>query len=355
VGGLAMATVFADNSYQGISAVAYGYDANGNVITLESLGGNSGNYLAPNIPGTEVAHYVYDPFVGLPEATGNLAYGNPFRFATKYAEGDFYWYNGSIHTCSPDDLDPGLYYCISREYRTDIGRFMSRDPMDEAGGLNLYAACGNDLVNRVDAPGLVAALPIAPNSPSGPSLPDNPNPSPSEPSPTSSTSTPQLSYATVGGAPAAGSCGEFLWTIEWLLNEPSPNGGWIIQHITMNLNITDCSGAPILNPANQTNYWEAFYVSPGSPISNSLDNWGNDTAYIPCSIGSFEMTGDANFYDGLTLPSSFKVTGQPPSVYAPATTQAPFLTGGGQAVVRTLTATWDCCHGTDKTTKVTAQ
>jgi hypothetical protein len=67
------------------------------------------------------------------------------------------------------------------------------------------------------------------------------------------------------------------------------------------------------------------------------------------------MTGDANFYDGLTLPSSFKVTGQPPSVYAPATTQAPFLTGGGQAVVRTLTATWDCCHGTDKTTKVTAQ
>jgi RHS repeat-associated protein len=159
VGGLIMGALYADNSYDDESGVCYGYDANGDVMTLVNMGGNSGYYLAPNVPGSLAAYYMYDPFGGLALATGNFAYANPFRFSTKYAEGDFALFNGSIHTCSPDDLDPGLYYCISREYRTDIGRFMSRDPLDEAGGLNLYATCGNDLVNRVDALGLSTFAP----------------------------------------------------------------------------------------------------------------------------------------------------------------------------------------------------
>lgn len=53
-------------------------------------------------------------------------------------------------------LDPetGLYYVRARYYDPAIGRFLTRDPIGEAGGLNLYAYVGNNPVNRVDPFGL---------------------------------------------------------------------------------------------------------------------------------------------------------------------------------------------------------
>ena len=41
-----------------------------------------------------------------------------------------------------------------RYYDPRLGRWLSRDPMGEAGGFNLYAYCGNDPVNRHDALGM---------------------------------------------------------------------------------------------------------------------------------------------------------------------------------------------------------
>jgi hypothetical protein len=35
-----------------------------------------------------------------------------------------------------------------------LGRFLNRDPIEEPGGLNLYAFCGNDGVNRFDLLGM---------------------------------------------------------------------------------------------------------------------------------------------------------------------------------------------------------
>src|SRR5215207_2964445 len=42
-------------------------------------------------------------------------------------------------------------------YNPRVGSFISRDPLGEAGGFNLYAYCGNDPVNRHDPLGLAAA------------------------------------------------------------------------------------------------------------------------------------------------------------------------------------------------------
>src|SRR5438105_1139205 len=39
-------------------------------------------------------------------------------------------------------------------YDPRIGRFLSRDPIGETGGFNLYGYCGNDPVNRNDPLGL---------------------------------------------------------------------------------------------------------------------------------------------------------------------------------------------------------
>ena len=57
----------------------------------------------------------------------------PFRFSTKY-----------------QDAETGLYSYIFRPYDPITGRWLSRDPIGEVGGLNLYECVGNDPVNSVD-------------------------------------------------------------------------------------------------------------------------------------------------------------------------------------------------------------
>ena len=60
------------------------------------------------------------------------------RFSTKYS-----------------DDESGLYYFGRRFYSPRIARWLTRDPIEEDGGLNLYAYCGNNAVNGIDILGLV--------------------------------------------------------------------------------------------------------------------------------------------------------------------------------------------------------
>jgi len=82
------------------------------------------------------ASYVYDSW-------GNVVDGddsgieNPFR------------YTGREH-----DTESDLHYHRARYYDPGTGRFISRDPIGLAGGLNLYAYASGDPVNRVDRDGL---------------------------------------------------------------------------------------------------------------------------------------------------------------------------------------------------------
>ena len=48
----------------------------------------------------------------------------------------------------------GLYLTLHRVYDPKNGRWLSRDPMGERAGTNLYAYCGNDPINRWDPFGL---------------------------------------------------------------------------------------------------------------------------------------------------------------------------------------------------------
>jgi RHS repeat-associated protein len=53
------------------------------------------------------------------------------------------------------DLDTGYYNYGYRDYSAELGRWLSRDPIGEQGGVNLYGMAGNDLVNRFDLLGLL--------------------------------------------------------------------------------------------------------------------------------------------------------------------------------------------------------
>ena len=98
------------------------YDPNGNVMGLVKAS-----------DGTVCAQYEYLPYGELITATGTMAVSNPIRFSTKYR-----------------DNETGLYYYGYRYYSPSLGRWISRDPIEEQGGLNLYAFVNNDPVNRVD-------------------------------------------------------------------------------------------------------------------------------------------------------------------------------------------------------------
>jgi RHS repeat-associated protein len=91
-------------------------DANGNVVGL--VNATDGSY---------GSKYEYGPFGELIRATGPMASANPFRFSTKFTD---------------DETD--LVYYRYRYYSPSLGRWLSRDPMEEKGGLNLYGFCVND-------------------------------------------------------------------------------------------------------------------------------------------------------------------------------------------------------------------
>jgi RHS repeat-associated protein len=108
---------------QGGQKYSYLYDGKGNVTAL--------------IDSTQAVAvtYAYDPFGTPTTVTGTL--NQPYRFSTK-----------------PYDDNTGLFYYGYRFYKPDIGRWISRDPIRERGGLNLYGFVGNDPVNNVDPLGL---------------------------------------------------------------------------------------------------------------------------------------------------------------------------------------------------------
>jgi RHS repeat-associated protein len=88
---------------------------------------------------TLTAHYEYGPFGELLRATGPMAKANPFRFSTKYQ----------------DDETDLLYYGY-RYYRASVGRWISRDPINESGGRNLYGFVRDDPTSRIDGLGLAS-------------------------------------------------------------------------------------------------------------------------------------------------------------------------------------------------------
>jgi len=52
------------------------------------------------------------------------------------------------------DSETGLVYCNARYYAPALGRFVSRDPISFAGGINVYGFCGGDPINYADPSGL---------------------------------------------------------------------------------------------------------------------------------------------------------------------------------------------------------
>jgi len=106
----------------------YFYNANGDIGQL--VDSSSGNFSAK---------YQYYPYGGEIQAVGAYATTNPFRFGTKF------W-----------DAEQQAYYYGYRYHKPKLGRWLSRDPLEESDGLNIQAFVRNSPSGLVDPLGLAA-------------------------------------------------------------------------------------------------------------------------------------------------------------------------------------------------------
>ena len=100
--------------------------------------GNITRYLDAN--GNTIAQYTYDAFGKITAQSGQLAHLFRHRFSTKYF-----------------DAETGLYYYGYRFYHPPLMRWINRDPIEEEGGLNLYACCSNKAIDDYDTLGAISA------------------------------------------------------------------------------------------------------------------------------------------------------------------------------------------------------
>ena len=127
----------------------WGEDLGGGIGGLLNLnqGGQNYNYLYDgkgNITAQSVvASYAYDPFGRLMKKYGLL--DQPYMFSTKEY-----------------DLQTGLTYYGYRYYNPSIGKWTTRDPIEEERDINLYRVVGNNPVNFVDPEGLTWWAPLIP-------------------------------------------------------------------------------------------------------------------------------------------------------------------------------------------------
>jgi RHS repeat-associated protein len=128
VGGL-LAVTTADLAQPNSLTTYYpSYDANGNVTDYVDAAGNIR------------AHYEYSPFGEIVIQSGDLAHTFTHRFSTK-----------------PFDAETSLVMYQLRPYAPGLGRWMSRDPIGERGGRNLYGFVKNNSINKKDPWGLFDA------------------------------------------------------------------------------------------------------------------------------------------------------------------------------------------------------
>ena len=117
----------------------------GGLLTISSPGSSqflcfdgNGN-IATTIDTTSAAisgQYEYGSFSEAIKATGSIATASLFRWSTKYRD---------------DETD--LIYYGYRYYAPSIGRWLSQDPIAEAGGRNLYGFAGNNPISQFDPHG----------------------------------------------------------------------------------------------------------------------------------------------------------------------------------------------------------
>ena len=145
----------------------YIYDQNGLLIAEYDGSGNwqkdyvylNGQPLTMIVAGTpENVYYYHNDHLGTPQvmtdSTGAVVWAatyEPFGKATITAEQIT---NNLRFPGQYFDAETGLHYNWHRDYNTEIGRYIQKDPMGQSGGINLYLYAADNPVAFIDFYGL---------------------------------------------------------------------------------------------------------------------------------------------------------------------------------------------------------
>jgi hypothetical protein len=249
-------------------------------------------------------------------------------------------------------------------YNPSTGRWLNRDPAEEAESPNLTCALANDMLGGVDTDGLARwdnLRPVEAGAGAGGALgPGRPGPKPSPPQ-LGPVLFPVLTYFATG-APTCKDWGFFEWGITWYLDRKFPassaEGGSIIQYMSLEINLKRCDGTPLSLPQPPPSLltldpkWWPFYEGwnvPGKQrVTKTHLNAGTGFDDIwrlgpfPCTQGSVKFTGVASYYDGVGVPGYFFPGLSPIASGLPKSRLLILTIAPTATVTRTLTATWTC-------------
>lgn len=157
-------------------------------------------------------------------------------------------------------------------YHPEEGRWISRDPIGERGGQNLYGFVKNDCITKTDKLGLAATV-------SGTTKIDMQD------------------------------CGSFDWQFDWILRDLTadmPQDGSIIQEMQWRVKVRDCEDGHVIKKFDTHIYTEAFIISGGT-LASDPDSWRFSAedflADEEVKCGTYGLleenmwTGIANYYD----------------------------------------------------------
>jgi hypothetical protein len=226
-------------------------------------------------------------------------------------------------------------------YNPETGNFLSRDPIEERGGENLYGFVRNDGVNKWDYLGCLTH------------------------------EMPEMGLE-------LGLAGEFAYYTARKLDKSYDKGGWIAQRVKMEGQVSDADGNVI--EVIDREYTEAWFVwmnsmrtwiytrNPGDPIGDnpfpdeegvepmvrrraddvfSLEKRGD------CTKGWASYTGHADFWVGVTLPDTMKPNNVDEAGGLHAAeglfyiADKKLITEGTD--IKSITVTWDCIEGSCET------
>jgi RHS repeat-associated protein len=267
------------------------YDGNGNVISLV----NAADLAV-------VATYEYGPFGEVLHSTGAPAAENPFQFSTKHL-----------------DFDLGATNFGYRFYDAHNGRWLSRDPLAEVQGPNLYSFVGNNAINNVDPDGRL-----------------------------------KLELTQLEG-PKKEKCGKFFWRTGWLITSPPRSGGVVVQTVKQTKEISSPGNCNVEEP-KIIHFQEAWRL-PSNTRMRPTAELKEDQFSVPdhgCpSRGKVTIEADAVFYGSQDLPRDFQHYKVPEARFLEATyTVHPPGSFKGEVsnhVVRRLVIEWNCCNGKNDT------
>ncbi|MCM3904081.1 MAG: DUF4157 domain-containing protein [Pyrinomonadaceae bacterium] len=172
---------------------------------------------------------------------------------------------------------------------------------------------------------------------------------------------PQLT-AVVTTAPTPGVCGDpppaniMNFVITWVLsrNSDATNGGFVIQDVTFNWNVVDCTGTQVPNADPRTSplrYFEAWRAAPGTavltPAATDTFSWPAQSPWDGgCTDGTVSISATARFHDDVAALPAHMVT---PNLATFAgglqsSTVDPALGGNvSRPVTHELSFHWTCC------------